>query len=69
MGIKKQVNTLNNWTILKLKVTYRCKNRRSFVDLINKVEDCGNCQPFPGVDSPISVDGLLVGAEVVADLQ
>lgn len=37
-------------------------------DLINKEEDCGNCQPFPGVDSPISVYGLLVDAEVVADL-
>lgn len=37
-------------------------------DLIDEVEDCGDGEPFSGVDSTVSVDGLFVDAEVVADL-
>lgn len=44
------------------------KNRRSFVDLIDEVEDCGDGELFFGVDFIVSVDGFFVDVEVVVDL-
>lgn len=59
-------------SILKLNATWLLVHKtigRSYIDLVDEVEDSSNSQPFSGVDSTVSVDSLLVVADVVADLQ
>lgn len=59
-------------SILRLNATWLLVHKtigRSYIDLVDEVEDSSNSQPFSGVDSTVSVDSLLVVADVVADLQ